>query len=57
MPAGLARIVAGRDPILGVTRSARSSNAKIKRELSWSPRWPNARVGVPDAVAKLGAAS
>lgn len=57
VPAGLARLAAGRDPILGVTRSARSSNAKIKRELSWSPRWPTAREGVPDAVAKLGAAA
>jgi len=53
VPAWLARRVAGRDPVAAVLRSARSSNERIKRELGWSPRFPSARVGVPDAVAKL----
>jgi nucleoside-diphosphate-sugar epimerase len=53
IPAALARLVAGRDPVLAVTRSARSSNARIKRELGWQPRFATAQEGVPDAVAAL----
>lgn len=53
IPAWVARLAAGRGPVHAVTRSARSSNARIKRELSWSPRFPSAREGVPDAVSKL----
>jgi nucleoside-diphosphate-sugar epimerase len=53
IPAWLARRVAGDDPVSAVVRSARSSNARIKRELGWQPRYPSAAVGVPDAVAKL----
>jgi nucleoside-diphosphate-sugar epimerase len=45
--------VAGADPVRAVVRSARSSNALIKRELGWQPRFPSAREGVPDAVAQL----
>ena len=55
VPAWLARLAAGRDPVAAVLRSARSTNAKIKRELGWAPRYPSAREGVPDAVAKLAA--
>ena len=55
IPAWAARLAAGADPIRAVTRSARSSNARIKRELGWSPRFPTAREGVPDAVAALSA--
>jgi hypothetical protein len=39
-----------------VVRSARSSNAKIRRELDWQPRFPTAREGVPDAVGRLAGA-
>jgi nucleoside-diphosphate-sugar epimerase len=53
IPAWLARAVAGGDPVRAVVRSARSSNARIKRELDWQPRFPSAREGVPDAVAQL----
>jgi nucleoside-diphosphate-sugar epimerase len=53
IPAWLARLAGGRDPVTAVTRSARSSNALIKRELGWSPRYPTAADGVPDAVAQL----
>lgn len=55
IPAWLARRVAGVDPVAAVTRSARSSNALIKRELGWAPRFENAGTGVPDAVAQLQA--
>lgn len=53
VPAWLARIAAGRDPVAAVLRSARSSNARIKRELGWEPRFPSARQGVPEAVAAM----
>jgi nucleoside-diphosphate-sugar epimerase len=53
IPLPLARLVAGGDPVKAVVRSARTSNALIKRELGWSPRYPNAKVGVPDAVGRL----
>jgi nucleoside-diphosphate-sugar epimerase len=55
IPAPLARLIAGRNAVTAVVRSARSSNAKIKRELGWQPRFPTAREGVPDAVAQLSA--
>jgi nucleoside-diphosphate-sugar epimerase len=55
IPAWLARRVAGDGPVRAVMRSARSSNQRLKRELSWQPRFPTAKVGVPDAVQKLAA--
>ena len=53
VPAWLARLVAGRDPVQAVVRSARSLNGRIKSELGWRPRYPSAREGVPAAIAKL----
>ena len=54
IPAWLARFVAGTDPVRAVTRSAKSSNARIKSELGWEPRFPTADQGVPDAIARVG---
>lgn len=54
MPAPIARLAAGGNAVAAVVRSARSSNAKIKRELDWAPRFPAAREGVADAVARIG---
>lgn len=54
IPAAVARLAAGRNAVAAVTRSARSSNEKLKRELGWAPRWPTAAEGVPAAVAALG---
>jgi nucleoside-diphosphate-sugar epimerase len=54
-PAVLASLVAGRNAVAAAMRSARSSNEKIKRELGWMPRFPTARAGVPDAIARLTA--
>lgn len=53
VPAALARVMAGRNAVDAVVRSARSSNAKIKRELQWGPRFPRAREGIADAIARL----
>ena len=55
IPAAVARLIAGSNAVDAVVRSARSSNARIKRELGWEPRFPTAREGVPDAVGRLGA--
>jgi nucleoside-diphosphate-sugar epimerase len=56
IPIALARLVAGSNAVAAVVRSARSSNAKIKRELGWQPQFAAAREGVADAVARLAAA-
>ncbi len=53
IPAPVARLVAGRNAVAAAVRSARSSNRKTKRELGWRPRFPTAREGVADAVARL----
>jgi nucleoside-diphosphate-sugar epimerase len=53
IPAAIARLAAGADPVAAVTRSARSANDRIKAELGWIPRFPTAREGVPDAVSRL----
>src|SRR4051794_14250376 len=55
VPLALARLAAGRHAVTAVTRSARSSNARLKEELGWEPRFPTAALGVPDAVAGLAA--
>jgi nucleoside-diphosphate-sugar epimerase len=56
IPSVLARLAAGRHAVTAVTRSARSSNARLKADLGWAPRFPTAEQGVPDAVAGIGAA-
>jgi len=53
IPAVLARLAAGRNAVAAVVRSARSSNARIKQEMGWHPRFPTAREGVADAVGRL----
>ena len=53
----VARLAAGANAVDAVVRSARSSNAKLKRELGWTPRYPSAETGVPDAIARLRAAT
>jgi nucleoside-diphosphate-sugar epimerase len=54
VPAAVARLIGGGPAVAAATRSARSSNAKLKRELGWEPRFPTASEGVADAVARLG---
>ena len=55
LPIWLARIVAGSGPVTTVVRSGRTSNAKLKTQLGWQPRYPDSREGIPAAVAALGA--
>jgi nucleoside-diphosphate-sugar epimerase len=56
IPAFLARAIAGANAVDAVIRSARSSNAKIKADLGWQPRFASAREGVADVIARLEAA-
>lgn len=53
VPVAVAKRIAGDDPVRAVTRSAKTSNDRIKRELGWAPRYPSARTGVPDAVNRI----
>jgi len=54
IPASVARMVVGGDPVRAVTRSARSSNARIKAELGWGPKFPSAAEGIPDTISRIG---
>jgi nucleoside-diphosphate-sugar epimerase len=56
IPVPIARIAVGPHTVTALVRSARSSNARLKADLGWSPRYATAREGVPAAVAALGAA-
>jgi len=53
LPVAAAKLIAGEDPVKAIVRSAKTGNDRIKRELGWAPRYPNARVGVPDAVNRI----
>lgn len=58
IPAAIARLLAGSGPVATVTRSARTSNARLKAQLGWSPRWPSStRGGIGHAVADLAPAT
>ena len=50
----VARLVAGAEPVLAVTRSARSSNAGSSASWAGSRGGRRSREGVPDAVAREG---
>ncbi len=56
VPVWLARMLAGGNAVDAVVRSARSSNARIRAELGFSPRYPTAREGVPATIAALASA-
>ena len=53
IPVALARLVAGDGPVRTVVRSGRTSNAKLKAELGWTPRFPDSRDGIPAVIAEL----
>jgi nucleoside-diphosphate-sugar epimerase len=56
VPVWLANLAGGRNAVRAAVRSARSSNQRLKEELGWSPAFPTAEAGVPDAISKLGLA-
>ena len=45
VPVWLARLVAGEVGVSMMTQVRGASNAKAKRELGWTPRWPTWREG------------
>jgi len=45
VPAWLVRLVMGEDAVMGATQSRGASNAKAKRELGWTRRYPSWRQG------------
>jgi 2-alkyl-3-oxoalkanoate reductase len=48
-PRWLARLFAGQAPVVMATESRGASNAKAKRELGWTLRYPSWREGFVDA--------
>jgi nucleoside-diphosphate-sugar epimerase len=50
-PHWLVRLMTGADTALSITRSARTSNAKLKQELGWQPRFPDAQSGIVDVFS------
>ena len=45
IPRTVARLLAGRAPVIQMTEVRGGSNAKARRELGWQPRWSTWRVG------------
>jgi nucleoside-diphosphate-sugar epimerase len=54
-PVWLARLFAGRPGVVMGTQARGASNAKAKRELGWSLRYPSWRQGFPAVYAQPGA--
>ncbi len=57
MPRFLARLLAGEAPVIMITESRGASNAKAKRELGWTPRYPSWRLGFAADYGPAQAAS
>jgi 2-alkyl-3-oxoalkanoate reductase len=51
IPLWLAKLLLGRDPVEALTVSMNTSNAKIRRELGWAPRYPTSREGLAQMAA------
>ena len=51
VPAWLAGLIAGQDAVQGATQSRGASNAKAKRELGWTLRYPSWREGFAAALS------
>ena len=56
-PLFLARLLRGKGAVAAAVRSARSSNARVKAELGWTPRYPDYRSGLAATFAALGRAA
>jgi 2-alkyl-3-oxoalkanoate reductase len=55
-PTWLARLLAGDAVVLMSTEARGASNAKAKRELGWTPRYPSWREGFPAVYSATGMA-
>ncbi len=52
IPAWLARLIAGPAAVELATQARGASNAKAKRELGWTPRYPSWRLGFPGSTRR-----
>jgi nucleoside-diphosphate-sugar epimerase len=55
-PTWLARLIAGKATVVLATEARGSSNAKAKRELGWTPRYPSWRLGFPVTYSAIAVA-
>jgi 2-alkyl-3-oxoalkanoate reductase len=55
-PAWLARLVAGPAAVVLATQARGAANAKAKRELGWTPRYPSWRLGFPAVYSAIAVA-
>jgi nucleoside-diphosphate-sugar epimerase len=55
-PTWLARLLAGEAAVVMITEARGASNAKAKRELGWTPRYPSWRGGFPAVYSAITAA-
>lgn len=53
VPAWMARMLAGEHVVAMMNEIRGVSNAKIKRELGWTPRWPTWREGFKEALKNV----
>jgi hypothetical protein len=53
LPTWLARLLAGEVVVVLSTEARGASNAKAKRELGWTPRYPSWRTGFPAVYSAL----
>lgn len=51
-PTWLAKMIKGGGPITAATRSAKSTNSRLK-ELGWAPKYPSSADGIPITVTQL----
>ena len=56
VPAWLARLVAGQAAVVLATQARGATNAKAKRELGWTPRYPSWRLGFPAVYSAIAVA-
>jgi nucleoside-diphosphate-sugar epimerase len=56
VPVWLARLVAGTATATFATQARGSSNARAKRELGWTPRYPSWRLGFPVSYSAIAVA-
>jgi 2-alkyl-3-oxoalkanoate reductase len=53
IPVWLARLIAGGAAVMMGTEARGASNAKAKRELGWTPRYPSWRTGFPATYSAI----
>ena len=56
VPSWLARLVAGQAAVVLATQARGAANARAKRELGWTPRYPSWRLGFPAVYSAIAVA-